>query len=136
VDQLHLEWAEPHHLSGRQVLERRVGELVLVELGADHRDRQHSAVDHRRLADLAQHVGKRAHVVLVAVGEDDRLDVFGTLAEVGEVGQDEVDAQHFRGREHQSRVDDDDPPVVLDDGHVLPDLAQASERQYAEGLGH
>jgi hypothetical protein len=30
-------------------------------------------------------------MVLVAVGEDDRLDVVGPLAEVGEVGQDEVD---------------------------------------------
>ena len=46
-----------------------------------------------------------------------------------EVGQDEVDPEHLRGREHQPGVDDDDPPVVLDDGHVLADLAEPAERQ-------
>ena len=136
VDHLHLERPEPDHLARRQVLQRRVGELVLVELGADHRDRQHPAVDDRGIADLAQHIGQGADVVLVAMGEDDRLDVVDPVAEVGEVGQDEVDAEHLRGREHQPGVDDDDPAVVFDDGHVLADLAQSPERQYAESLRH
>ena len=35
-------------LPRRQLLQRRVAELVLVELGADHADRQQAAVDHRR----------------------------------------------------------------------------------------
>ena len=61
----------------RQDLERRVLELVLLELRAHHADRQQAAVDHRRHADLAQHEGQRADVVLVAVGEDDGLDVVG-----------------------------------------------------------
>ena len=63
-----------------------------------------------------------------AVGEHDRLDVVGALAQVGEVGQHEVDAEHLGGREHQPGVDDDDPAVALDDGHVLADLAQPPER--------
>ena len=71
-------------------------------------------------------------MVLVAVGEDDRLDVVDAVAQVGEVRQDEVDAEHLGRREHQAGVDDDDPAVVLDDGHVLADLAQAAERQYAQ----
>ena len=117
---------------GGQLLQRRVAELVLVELGADHADRQQAAVDHRRHADLAQHVGQRPDVVLVAVGEDDRLDVVGAVAQVGEVGQDEVDAEHLGGREHQAGVDDDDPAAVLDHGHVLADLAQSPEREARE----
>ena len=104
---------------------------MLVELRADHADRQLAAVDHRRLADLAQHVGQRADVVLVAVGEDDRLDVVGAVAQVGEVGQDEVDPEHLRGRELEPGVDDDDPAAVFDDGHVLADLAQPAERDDA-----
>ena len=97
-------------------------------------DRQQAAVDHRRLADLAQHVGQRPDVVLVAVGEDDRLDVVGAVAQVGEVGQDEVDPEHLGGREHQAGVDDDDPAVVLDHGHVLADLPQPAEGEDAELL--
>ena len=68
-------------------------------------------------------------MVLVAVGQHDRLDVVDPPAQVGEVGQDEVDAEHLGGREHQAGVDDDDPAVVLDDGHVLADLPEPAERQ-------
>ena len=51
-------------------------QLVLVELGARHRDRQRAAVDRRQVvAELAQHPRQRAEVVLVAVRDDDRLDV-------------------------------------------------------------
>ena len=68
-------------------------------------------------------------MVLVAVGDDDRLDVVGALAQVGEVGQHEVDADHLGRREAQADVDDDDAVVVLDDRHVLADLAQPPEGQ-------
>ena len=72
----------------------------------------------------------------MAVGDDDRLDVLGPLAEVGEVGQHKVNAQHLRGREPQPGIDHDDPAAVLDDGHVLADFAQTAERQDPEGVGH
>ena len=65
----------------------------------------------------------------MAVGDHDRLDVVRALAQVGEVGQHEIDPQHVGGREPQPGVDDDDPALVLDDRHVLADLAQAAERQ-------
>ena len=81
---------------------------------------------------LAQDPRQRADVVLVRVGDDDRLDVVGALAQVREVRQDEVDAGHLGGREPQAAVDDDDRAVVLDDGHVLADLAQPAERQDAQ----
>src|SRR5262249_21249241 len=67
-----------------------------------------------------------------AVGEDDRLDVVDAVAQIGEVRQHEVDSEHLRGWKHQARIDDDDPTVVLDDGHVLTDLAQAAQRQDAQ----
>ena len=92
--------------AGRQVAQRHVAQLVLLELRADHPDRQPAAVDRRRDADLAEDVGQRADVVLVAVGEHDRVDVVDPLAQVGEVGQHEVDPEHLGGREHQPGVDD------------------------------
>ena len=74
-------------------------------------------------------------MVLVAVGEDDRLDVVGAVAQVGEVGQDEVDAEHLGGRELEPGVDDDDLAAVFDDRHVLADLPQPAERDDAKLLG-
>ena len=72
----------------------------------------------------------------MAVRDHDRLDRVDVLAQVREVGQDEVDAHHVRRREAQAAVDDDDPPVVLDDGHVLADLPDASEREDAQLAAH
>jgi hypothetical protein len=83
VDQLELERPAADLLPRRQLLQgSAVGELVLVELGADHADRQQAAVDLRRHPDLFEDVGQRPDVVLVAVGEDDRLDVVCALAQV------------------------------------------------------
>ena len=85
---------------------------------------------------LAHEVRQRADVVLVPVREDDCADLALTLAQVLEVGQDEVDAEVLVAREGEAGVDDDDPVVALDDRHVLPDLAQAAERNDARALGH
>ena len=75
-------------------------------------------------------------MVLVPVGDDDRLDVARALAQVGEVGQHEVDPDHLGRRKAQADVDDDDPVVVLDDRHVLADLPQSAEGQDAQRLTH
>ena len=107
---------------------------MLVQLRSNELDRQRAAVDGRDAlgGELPEHERQRADVVLVTVGQHDRLHVRGAIAQVGEVGQHEVDAQLVGRGEHQARVDDDDRPVVLDDGHVLPDLAQPAERQDAQ----
>ena len=84
------------------------------------------------VAELAQHPRQRAEMVLVAVRDDDRLDVPGALAQVGEVGQHQVDADHLRRREAQPDVDHDDPAVVLDDRHVLAYLPEPAEGQDAQ----
>ena len=135
VDQLEIERTELQLLARVDRLEHGVAEPVLVELRAGHRDRQPAAVDGRVrpvLAELTQHPRKCPEMILVSVGDDDRLDVLGPLAQVGEVGEDQVDAEHLGGREPQPGVDDDDPLLVLDDRHVFADLTQAAERQNPE----
>ena len=75
-------------------------------------------------------------MILVPVREHDRAHHLLPLAEVGEVGQDEVDAEMLVAREREPGVDDDDRAVRLVDGHVLADLAEAAERDdpaYAHG---
>ena len=138
VDELDLERPRLDRLAGREHLELGLAQAVLVELGAAHGDRQLAAVDDgdARLPQLAQHPRQRADVVLVAVGDHDRLDRVDVVAQVGEVGQDEVDAHHLRRREAQPDVDDDDAAVVLDDAHVLADLAEPPEREDAQGAAH
>ncbi len=65
------------------------------------------------------------------MGDDDRLDVLGALAQVCEVRQHEVDPDHLGRREAQPHVDDDDAVVVLDDRHVLAYLPEPAEGQDA-----
>jgi hypothetical protein len=65
---LDVEGAGVDVLPRAHLLQRHVLELVLVELGAHHRDRERPAVDRRPVVELAQHERQRADVVLVAVG--------------------------------------------------------------------
>jgi hypothetical protein len=88
------------------------------------------------MLDLPHQVRQRADVVLVAVRQDDGADRAGAVTEVGEVGQDEIDAEVLVPRERQAGVDDDDVPPALVDGHVLADLAEAPERDDPAGFSH
>ena len=110
---------------------RVVGEVVLLDLVAEQAARQGGGVD-RHAGEVGQHVGQPADVVLVGVGDQERLDRVPPLAQVRHVGHDEVDAEHLLVGEHQAAVDDDDLVPVLEDVHVLADLADAAERHDAQ----
>ena len=73
-------------------------------------------------------------MVLVGVRDQERLDVLAAFLEVGDVGHDEVDAEHLLVGEHQAAVDHDDVVAVLEHVHVLADLADAAERNDAKRL--
>jgi hypothetical protein len=98
-------------------------------------ERQGGAVDRQR-SHLGQQEGQASAVVLVAVGENDALEALGVLPEVGEVGEDEVDAGHVGVGEHDPAVEEQDPVVDLDAGAVAPDLTEASEKDNAGRGGH
>ena len=105
----------------------------LREAGPQEREGEARAVD--RYLHLAQEEGERAHVVLVTVGEEDRADPLPPLPEPPEVRGDDVDA-HRLVREHDPAVHDGDPPVALDRHAVHADLAEAAERDDADGRRH
>ena len=92
---------------------------------------QRRAVDRER--QLPQQEAQAAAVVLVAVGDDAALDPVGVLPQVGEVGQDQVDAGHVGVGEHQPAVEEHDPPVDLDAGAVAADLPEAAEEDDPDG---
>ena len=102
-------------------------EPVLAQLAAEQGQGQLRA-DERDVAALAQEVRRRADVVLVAVGEDERLDLVEPVPDRSEVGEDQVDARVAVLREEDPAVDDEQAAVVLEDGHVAADLAQPAER--------
>lgn len=66
-------------------------------------------------------------MVLVAVREDDRLDVVHPVRDVLEVREDQVDPGLGVLGEQHAAVDDEKSAVVLEDGHVATDLAETAE---------
>src|SRR6185312_1174726 len=130
---------DPHELGGErpELCRRALGvgfaqlrgaqQAVLVELGLDQPQRQPGRPDllHAR---LAQQVGQRAHVILVAVRQQHRADRPVTVDQVRKVGEDQVDAEMLVTGERKARVDDDGLAVGLDHGHILAHLAEAAER--------
>ena len=84
--------------------------------------------DRRRQLQVVDQVGQRAHMVFVAVRDDDADDAIALVAQIAPVGQDQVDAQHVVAWEHKAGVDDQDLIVNLEKRHVLADLAEAAER--------
>src|SRR4029453_2381511 len=66
-------------------------------------------------------------VVLVPVGQHHGLDPVQVLPDVLEVWQDQIDPRHLGVRERQARVEDEEPIIQLDAGHVAADLTDAAE---------
>ena len=81
-------------------------------------------------AHLAQQIRERADVILVGVREHDGQHL--AALEIAEVGQHEVDAEVLVTREREARVDDEDLAGDLEHRHVLPDLAEAAERDHPQ----
>src|SRR6478735_7026965 len=125
-DELEVEDAE---LLALALLDRHRERLdaVLLELGLDEGEGQRGA-DERDVALEAQQVRDRTDVVLVAVRQDDGLDVVESVLDVGEVGEDEGEAGVVVLGEEHAAVDDEQPALRLDDGHVAADLAEPAER--------
>ena len=125
-ERAHLEpVARPH---GHQP--RLRAEPVLAQSLGGERQRQRRPVDGDLR--LPEQVGQGAHVVLVAVGEQDREEALALGERVGEVGDDVVDPRHLVVGEHEAAVDRDDLVGVLDEHHVEADLAEPAERNQAD----
>ena len=88
---------------GRDLVEDGAGcQAVLLQLVAHQADGQPGGID--RHIELPQQVGQAADVILVAVGDEQSLDAVLVLQHVGEIRDDQVDAEHFVIREHRAAV--------------------------------
>jgi hypothetical protein len=83
---------------------------------------------------VTKDVRKSADVILVAVSEDDGANVLAILLEVGDVGNDEVNAEKLRFWEHHAGVDDDDVVPEAQGHHVHAKFAETAERNGCKGM--
>ena len=131
AEELNAERSDGERLVGLDDVQSRVGQsTVLPQLHGDESVRQARRVDGH--INPVEDVGQRADVVLVSVRDEDGLDLVGVLDKVGDIGDDEIDAGHVLFGEQDTRVDDDCLVPVLDDHHVLADLAEAAQRDHAQ----
>ena len=74
-------------------------------------------------------------MVLVPVRQQDAADLLFIFFEVGDVRDNEINAEHILIGECDAAVHHDDVVAVLDHGHVLADLMQTAERGDADLAG-
>ena len=107
------------------------GDLELFQLVRKEPACEGAGVDgHPR--ELREDVRERADVVLVPVGDEDRLHGTASCAEVADVRNDDVDAKGGLVGEGETTVNEDDGVLVLVEVEVLPDLPHAAERDQAK----
>ena len=127
VDEFHGEFARADdlaRLAGNEL--GLVQQAVLLQLQPDQPRGHAGGVNWG--VDGAQHIGQRANVVLVAVGDEDAPDLGLVFDQVAHVGDDHVDTVHIVVRETHAAVHDNDIVAELVYGHVLADLIQTAKR--------
>src|SRR5258705_894270 len=85
-----------------------------------------------RNIEFAQDPRQRADMVFVSVGENDGANVLPVLSKIGNVGDDDVDAEQFCFREHQAGIDDNNVVSPAHGHAVHTELAQPAERNYVQ----
>ncbi len=76
-------------------------------------------------------------MILVPVGQDRRVDPVAVFAKVLEIRQHEVDPGHVDFGKGEPGVDQQDPAVLFQGGHVPADFAEApQEDQPGVVIGH
>src|SRR4029077_4977851 len=108
-------------------------DAVLLELRLQEAQREPGAVD--RDVELLPRIRQAADVVFMAVAQEDAEHVAAAVEQIGDVGEDQVDAEHVLLREHQACVDDEDLFLPLQSPHVDADFAEAAQRQVSKARG-
>src|ERR1700681_4636290 len=103
-----------------------VEELVFVELIFDVGQRELGRPN--RNIQFTENPRQSADVIFVAVRKDDAAHVLAIFEKIGNVGDDDVDAQQLGFREHQAGVNYDNV-IAKTDGHAVhTELAHPAQR--------
>ena len=126
VDKFYAEPARLNHVSRLAGDELgAVQQAVLLQLQLDEPGGHAGGVDGG--IDRPQHIGQGADVVLVAVGNENAPDFVLVLDEVGDIGNDHIDAVHVVIGKAHAHVHHDDVAAVLIDGEVFSDLIETAK---------
>ena len=109
---------------------------MFLEFIRDEADGQPGGVD--RHVEFFEQVRQAADVVLVSVGDEQALDAVLVLQHVGEIRDDQIDAEHIRIREDEAAIDQDHIALALIQGNVFADFTQTAQRAdvHGDGRGH
>jgi len=76
---------------------------------------------------FAQEKGHRADMVFVAMGKDQRQNLFPAVSQVGEIRDHHIYAQHVVFGEHDAGINEDQAVIGLEDHSIETDFPQAAE---------
>ena len=134
VNGLHGKAAQTDLLPGADLVEFGAGsQAVLLQLVAHQADGQLGGIDGN--IELPQKIRQAADVVLVTVGDEQALDAILVFQHIGEIRNDQVNAEHVVVREHRTAVHQNHIPLALIQGDVLANLAQTAQRADVHGDG-
>ena len=103
-----------------------VDQFVFIELAFDVGKGELGSIDGN--FELAEDPRQAADVVFVAVREHDAAHLVLVFDEIGDVGDDDVDAEEFGFRKHEAGVDDEDVILPANGHAVHAKFAQTAER--------
>ena len=125
------EWTNIHFVARFERVQLGAERLASVlELDGHEADRQCRPIN--GYVEPRQDIRQRADVILMPMGQNDRLQLVTTLHQVARVRQNQVNPQHFAVRKHDPAVDCDDGVLVFEGHHVFADFAKSAERDDAE----
>ena len=75
---------------------------------------------------VAENIRNGADVVFVAVGEHNGANRCAVLLQIGDVWNDDVDAEKFDFGKHQAGVDDQDVVAIAQHHHVHSEFAETA----------
>ena len=129
LDEVHVKRADLFRRTGNNGVQRDVGHgSVLLELELDQRQRQPRAVNRHHAAQLLDHIGDRADMILVAVGNENAADLVAVALQIGHVRNHQINAQHILLREDGTAVQDHDIVRIFQHIDIFADFFNPAQR--------
>ena len=133
LDEADPERPQPNRAAGAHPFQvAPVGEVVLAQLAGHQAEREVAAVD--RDAHLFEQIRYGADVILVAVGQNDAADFLRMGDEVGEIRDDDIDAENLFLGKHEAGVDHDQIAPAAQHRAIQTEFAEATERDDLQAL--